>query len=101
VKSIGKLKMTLEAHRMETESAKTNKYMGYLQGGTPPRPKEEREVGRISMQPENYSERMLNERVSALQREKDELLQELRKRDGKYIPQEWFQEKYALLKEVN
>ena len=26
---------------------------------------------------------------------------ELRKRDGKYVPQEWFQEKYSLLKEIN
>ncbi len=26
---------------------------------------------------------------------------ELRKKDGKYVPQEWFEEKYKLIKEIN
>jgi uncharacterized small protein (DUF1192 family) len=34
---------------------------------------------------------MLNDRIARLQREKDEVMAELRKKEGKYVPQEWFE----------
>lgn len=62
--------MVMESHRMETESAKTNKPVGYFQT-SPIREQESSEAaGRTSLQVENYSERALNEKVIALQREK-------------------------------